>query len=641
MQNSLFLNRLIIFTQKGDIAYDELYHRGINIICGDNSSGKSTITHFIFYVLGGAFNDWVKEAKMCSKVVAEVEMNGATMVLMREININPHNNKGNPIEPIYIYWGDYIASQKAGPDQWQKFGYNTSAEKKSFSNVFFENLDIPIVKGENANITFHQLLRLMYVDQDSPTSSLFLYEQFDTTLTRDTVADLLLGVYSQSLYDSKQRLVEASNEFDSVKREIRIIKQFIPQELDLFPAHIKTKIDNKEKEISEIENQLIELKEQNKTVRYSKTTKLEFEKLNAEVIIQREDVSELETKIETWKYEIEDSEFFIKSIDKKIRAVKNSILSRDFLGDFPLDFCPECLSELKKSDTDTSCKLCKEPIDNTFGVTQARKIEQELSFQVKESRSLLAIRNRQLDEAKASYEAEKVKLFGLQARVNAALKDVKSVREEKIDTLYVDKGFAEGEILQFRTLLENAEKYQSLVKQKDTLENEIATLNSAITKMIAEQEKNKSDINAVIEEEALYLLNNDLKRQNDFIEAKEFHVDYGNNIAFISDKDAKYSASSNFYLKTTARFAIFLASLQIERMRYPRFILCDNMEDKGIEEKRAQNFQKIIIDEAEKQDKNGFQMIYTTSYISDELKDSDYCVGEYYTKASPSLKNVN
>ena len=77
-------------------------------------------------------------------------------------------------------------------------------------------------------------------------------------------------------------------------------------------------------------------------------------------------------------------------------------------------------------------------------------------------------------------------------------------------------------------------------------------------------------------------MNNDLKRQDDFFEAKEFHIDYSNNIAFISDKNVKYSASSSFYLKTSARFSIFLASLEIQQMRFPRFVFCDNMEDKGI-----------------------------------------------------------
>jgi hypothetical protein len=155
-----------------------------------------------------------------------------------------------------------------------------------------------------------------------------------------------------------------------------------------------------------------------------------------------------------------------------------------------------------------------------------------------------------------------------------------------------------------------------------------------------EQEKLKTDINNRIEKIGVYLLNNDLKRQKDFFEAKEFHVDYGNNLAFISDKNAKYSASSSFYLKNSARYAIFLASLSIEKMRFPRFILCDNMEDKGIELVRVHNFQKIVINYLKGFSKDKYQVIYTTSFIPDELNNTKYCIGEFYTEENPSLKNV-
>ncbi|HEY0669166.1 MAG TPA: AAA family ATPase [Sphingobacteriaceae bacterium] len=639
MHSNLFLNRMIVYTRKREVAYDEVFHHGVNIIAGDNSSGKSTITHFIFYILGGAFNDWVKEAKQCSEVVAEVQMNEATITIRREINISPETKKANAAEPIHIFWGPFDESQKAKYTDWERYGYVTSDTKKSFSNVFFDLLDIPMVKGDN-NITFHQILRLLYVDQDSPTSSLFYYEPFDTTLTRETVSDLLLGAYNQILYDSKQRLNEVDGELDDLRKEIKVIRQFIPNDNDLLPPHIRTRIDNKEKEINSIESELIALTEQQKVVRYTQNTKLEFEKLNQASIGQRETVIKLEEQINSLKFEIDDSKYFIAALENKVKAIRNSILTREFLGEFPLDYCPECLSDLKKPDASGSCKLCKEAIDSSFGVTKAKKIEQELSFQIKESRNLIVVRERQLLNVSTKLESEKVALYQLQAKVNSALKDVKSVRDERIDSLFVDKGLIEGEILQLRTLLENAELYQSLIERRKLLEDEKATLLKQIDNMTSEQEIKKESVKRTIEKEGLYLLNNDLKRQDDFIEAKQFNIDFRNNLAFIADKDAKYSASSNFYLKTSARFAIFLASLQNNDMRYPRFILCDNMEDKGIEEGRAQNFQHIIINEAEKQPGSEYQMIYTTSFLPLDLSGTSYLVGEYYTKDSPSLKNI-
>ena len=125
-----------------------------------------------------------------------------------------------------------------------------------------------------------------------------------------------------------------------------------------------------------------------------------------------------------------------------------------------------------------------------------------------------------------------------------------------------------------------------------------------------------------------------------FKNANDFFIDFSNNIAFLSNKYSKYSASSNFYLKVAARYAIFLASLSTSLMRYPRFIFADNMEDKGIEPERAQNLQKILIDRTKMFNSNSFQMIYTTSYITKELNESEYVVGEYYTKTNPSLKNI-
>lgn len=165
-------------------------------------------------------------------------------------------------------------------------------------------------------------------------------------------------------------------------------------------------------------------------------------------------------------------------------------------------------------------------------------------------------------------------------------------------------------------------------------------LKRTIEDLIKSQERRMLRINQSIENKGLFLLNNDLRRQQDFAEAHDFNIDYRNNMAFISDKDAKYSASSNFYLKTSARFSLFLASLDNDEMRYPRFVFCDNMEDKGIEKERAQNFQRIIIEQAEKTNSNEFQLIYTTSFIPEDLDNTEYCVGESYTESNPSLKNV-
>ncbi|MFT0238114.1 hypothetical protein ACMSE1_13080 [Bacteroides thetaiotaomicron] len=140
------------------------------------------------------------------------------------------------------------------------------------------------------------------------------------------------------------------------------------------------------------------------------------------------------------------------------------------------------------------------------GLHKQKKIEQEICFQLKESSNLLIIKERKLIDLKAYYEAEKVKLFQIQGQVNNSLKDVKSIANERVESLLVEKGKCEGEILQFKTMLENAEIYNSLLQKEQSLKDEKVHCEYIITHLHREQEKNKEKTNREIEQFALKLL---------------------------------------------------------------------------------------------------------------------------------------
>lgn len=116
--------------------------------------------------------------------------------------------------------------------------------------------------------------------------------------------------------------------------------------------------------------------------------------------------------------------------------------------------------------------------------------------------------------------------------MNAALENVKSYNEEVIDRLNNEKGFLEGELLQYRTLLEHAELYERLIKNKQELDREIGALKHFIYITEEAQRKLKVQINHAIKEEGVYLLNHDLDRQDEFKNANDFFIDFSNNMAF-------------------------------------------------------------------------------------------------------------
>ena len=635
MASRIQIQRLKVITRNGQTAYDEYFHKGINIIRGENSSGKSTITHLLFFGLGGSYSDFVIEAKRCQYVYTQIDINGCVITLKRELKLSD-DGRVDSMVGLTIFWGDIDETLKNACES-NYFGYRATDKTKSFSNALFEIMDMPLVVGDN-NITMHQLLRLMYVDQESPTGSLFMYEQFDSQTTRETVAELLMGIYDADLYISKLNIKEYKKQLDDVSVEIKAIKTSFSRPEECSSMLLKNTIKNKEAEIVKLSEYITKKRTgQEVKTKYSK----KIDRLKESVVKLRLLYSRLLNDQNYLQSEIDDTEMFIIALENRQKALADSISVRKSLEGLVLDFCPECLTKLDNHVENGHCRLCKAPIDNTKGIRQAKRYELELSFQIKESKIVLEQLNTELVEKKSAISGTKSELDTYETLLTQELKSTISPQDEEVDEMIYHKGLIEGEILQYRTMLERASYYEGLIEKKEQLQSLIAKEERFINAKEAQQQKNRAIVENKIKEIGIYFLQHDLQRQQEFTQADEFNVDFSNNIVYLSNKHSKYSASSNFYLKIVARFALFMASLEIPFMRFPHFIFADNMEDKGIEIGRAQNFQKVLINKLSEYDINNYQVIYTTSYITEALDNSPYVVGEKYTKDNKSLKNVN
>jgi predicted nucleic acid-binding Zn-ribbon protein len=621
------------------VAYDELFHRGVNIIRGQNSSGKSTIVRFIFYVLGGCYGDFVPEALSCDSVMAEVCINGRLIITLKRYLEKREDGKVNGYTPMYLYYGsmDEALQQHKG---WQKYGYKTTTERRSFSNVLFEIMGLPEFKADS-NITMHQIMRLIYLDQESPLSSLFFFEQFDKEIIRETVSELLMGLYDQSLSDAKLERLAVLKKIDETVVAIKYTGDTLANPQARSVAFIQTIIDNLTKEIK-ANTELVQALRQKNAVISSKNEQLkrEYERYQEEIAVQRKACVELETDIQQLKAELQDTQYFITALQSKIEAIERSMATRDYFDSLHLEYCPECLSKIEDNVEEGYCRLCKSPIDNSKGRSQAIRIRLELDFQIRESRSLMMANENELLEKEALLKAKKQQLSTAQEQYDNAVHHVRSTQDEQIDRLIQDIGYKEGDINQYRTMLEQAERYESLQEELKVLKSRDAELRKFITAAENRIEKAKRSIKRYISENGVYMLKNDQDRQTEFMNASDFEVDYKQNLAYISNQRIKLSASSEFYLKMAARFSLFFASLQVPTMMYPRLMFSDNMEDKGMEPDRAANFQRLVVKRLQEMPNQEYQLIFATSMIAPELDNPDFTIGDNYTRENKSLKNV-
>ena len=637
--NNLFLNRLIVKTYEGKTAYDEFFHRGVNIIRGHNSSGKSTIIRFIFFVLGGCYSDFVPQALKCQMVIAEVEINGRLYTLKRYLEKTDGGNKVNKLAPMYIYFGgieEYLADSRPKRDKWQKYGYKTTTEHRSFSNVLFELMGLPEFRAES-NITMHQILRLIYLDQESPLSSIFFFDQWDKEIYRETVARLLMGLYDADLSNAKLDKIAVEKEIDEVQHSIKVAAEILKRPDSMSSSFLRSKIENLSKEVDDIIESVRRLREGDVV---KKLQSREYQRYQEEIERQRKECGKIERQTQQLKAEIQDSNYFIDALKKKREALSHSIAAREYFDVLHLDLCPVCLNELHQHSDPNHCPVCNSPIDNTKGKTQAMRIQLDLGHQISESEALLKENMEELEEKQIQLRAQKRALAAAQKRYDNAVSNVRSTRDEQIDRLLQDKGYKEAEANQYRTLLEYAERYENLTHKLWELE----TINDNLARYIkaaeARIEHDEAIINRSISENGVYLLNNDEVRQDEFVHANDFKVNYKQNQAFISNQQIKLSASSSFYLKMAARFALLFASLQIPSMKYPRFMFSDNMEDKGMEEDRARNFQRTVVARLAQIANPDYQLIFATSNIAEEFDTDEYTIGENYTPDNKSLKNV-
>lgn len=642
MHNTLFLQRLRIVTESGEVAYDELFHRGVNIIRGQNSSGKSTIVRFIFFVLGGYYTDFVPQAMKCRYVMAEVCING-TVITIRRFMEKREDGKVNGYTPMFVYYGPMEeAIEHHNCFEWQKYPYVTTDKTCSFSNVLFEMLNYPPIKADS-NITMHQILRLIYLDQESPVNSLFFYEQFDKELYREMVANLLLGLYDQKYSDSKQELRDKVKAIAETNVSIKNVGEFLQDARCKSSDFVRGMIDRLNEEIAGITNQIQELRKPDVVDNpqgLDMKQKLEYQRILEEITKLRKDSNSLEAEVKHLENEIEDSEYFIETLKRRKEAIDRSIATRDYFDSMHLDFCPECLTPISHHVEEGHCPLCKSPIDNTKGKSQAMRIRLELEFQIRESLSLKEENEQLLEEKKAQLRRMKRQLTATQKHYDYAVGNVRSTQQERIDKLLQDKGFKEGEILQYQTMLEQAEKYEQLLAELDRLKSREAQLERYIAATEKRIRIERRTIDKAVSECGVYLLRHDLGRQEDFMKAQEFVIDYNQNMAYISDQRNKLSASSAFYLKMVARFALLFASLKVDSMMYPRLLFSDNMEDKGLTEDRVVNFQRTVVNLLSEVPQGDFQLIFVTSMIAPELDDKRYTVGDEYTVSHKSLQNV-
>ncbi|MBO9411764.1 MULTISPECIES: AAA family ATPase [unclassified Ruegeria] len=631
MISRLKLDRMVV-TRGASIIFDESFHEGVNIIHGSNGSGKSTLADFIFFGLGGELKDWKPYASRADLVFLQITTASGVLTLRREVS-----SKGS--RPMDIFFGKMSNALETPSDAWQSLPYKRPEHGFSFSQVLFRAIGLPeAVSDGSSNITMHQVLRLLYVDQLTPIQRIFRSENFDTWQTRQAVGDLLAGVGGYDLFEKQLALREASKQYDALTAQYRsLVAVASGYGENILMEHIESAQEKAKSERNDLLKTIDSLLAADPSDDEVSTIQRNRREAIKNYKKTRKNVFELNEEIDVLEYEIDDSEEFIQHLRLSLDDFEAASDTFFALGHLDFEFCPSCFAPVKRK-AEEHCQLCDTPRSQDEDDSRTLAVKLDLQMQLKESLSLQQERRIDLDKLKANLRIEKQSLRKLTATVEFFQSGHSSGRESEIAEVSRKIGFIDSELEALQKRFEIAKKVKDAADAKEDMNNRLTRLKDEIARIEQAQKKRKSIAYTAISDSAKGLLEKDLKEHSDFGEIKYVNFDFsGDWVAINNEKNRAGSASGMVVLKNSFSAAMFKASLSDSGFNLPRWMLFDNIEDKGMVQERSWNFQRLLVSTSQNS-KTPHQIIFTTSKIAPDLDRPDLVVGKKYTRADRSLK---
>lgn len=628
---TLIVNRLSVF-QNGNVAFDCNFHKGVNIIRGRNSSGKTTIMDMLAFSLGAENIRWKPQALKCTSTIVEVSLNNKLACFKRDID-------KEPMRPISIYWGGMESAKKAGVHEWELYPFKRSENKISFTQAILNALDMPLAQGAgSSNLTLHQILRVLYADQPSVHSTIFRFDKPDYALTREAVGGYLCGVYNDELYNAQLSLRDVDSELSKKIIELNSIFNVLGRS----GQDINTQdVDDRIRELSALrlaENQklidgpVVKLKSKNDTSK-------QVEKLRGYLNKAKLSVSELKGKIQSIELEMSDSALFIQELENRLKSLEQSGETRVFLDEMAFEFCPSCLSKIDFSSNQHVCHLCKSEQSSENAENQLLRMKNELSLQIRESEQIMERRRKALVDLKCKVPQAVSELKRLEQDFYKESACWLSPQESAIAEIYKNIGRLDEEI---KRAYEN-ERLSVVINELKDSRNELQKEKNRLEDLISLFEKRNKDLTVSVHDTiskiTKELLQKDLRLQKEFIEPESVEFSFIDNSVYVNGS-RNFSESSAVVLRHLFHLALLSASMERKQMRLPRFMMLDGIDDGGMEKSRSHNLQRIIIDECSRYD-NDYQLIFATSEINPEYEESEFVIGEYYSPDNYSLKIID
>ncbi len=550
---------------------------GINIIKGDNGSGKSTFSYFIEYGLGSDLKIFHKDEKSekylqiiedkNNYIMLTVLINGEKFKFKRFIG---HNN-------IFI---EFKTSEVKTFCLTRK-----GCKTEIFSDWLLSKLNIKRFElnlgATSWYFNFTDLLRLLYYDQDTELRKIYKKPNSDNFVTdsatiRTSIFETLMGNSSDEYFlkmnelnDSKIKRKEAKvllEDFITLNPNLELSLEGIKVERDTLLEQMDKLLTSRK----DYQQKHIKIDEKFQQLEDKKRELILLELSSSQAIIKMKNIQIEKNKIERL---LEKEKNEIESINKTIYAHKK-------LNLFDFEICPFCASDVIKKDK--TC-ICGAPIqENNY---------EKFLYDASEYEEILKHKNKSLETinfALVSYEEEYGKLSDEITNIAKESESLNAFIKEAIESIEYSGNSQitndiDEKISKIKDYIFSLNKKEEIYKQKEKYEKNF----------------NKRDEDYKYKEKAFFSLKKSYLDNHKAI-ISNFNIIYNNLMSKSSAKtksayiDDEYMPviDNGVYREKSAMvpirmmyfFTLLSMSLKYSTIKHPKFLLMDTPEDSGIDD---------------------------------------------------------
>lgn len=630
----LQLRRLRI-TAGAHVAFDQRFEAGVNVIDGENASGKSTLFKLLYHGLGGTIAPplWTDAALRCDQVIVELGVGEGLLTTIRRV-------ESRPSLPVLVCPGsmdDALANRTI--EDWSEYPYARSENKQSFSQLIFSLLGWVEAYSESGDfITLNQFLRAHYADQESPATSVIRYEDnFDKTTTRESIGNFLLGGNDPQLANLERQLRDLESEYAKTSGATSAGVQLIGGEFDALnlPA-IQQQRENFETELAVLEGFTRALMDQALQPITAKDVDRDvLRDISRRISELKRQLSDRRDAAAQLRFEIQDSDLFIATLSNRIRYLTEASTAAGEFGLIPLDFCPACGTGVTDDGDPESCYLCKSAIGEEPAERRLFSMVNASQSQIEQSLRLQKNRRTNLDKIHKEIASLERDLDASAADLEQQQASVVSSAQAELASSQTRIGFIRSELARLRRDESIIQRLQDLRDKRDAISKQILALREEIDSTRLRSSARVGSAYARVSAEALKFLRSDFERQLGFREADSVEIDYRHNRFHLSGAQS-LSASSTAYLRNAIFLGELFAENSLPSMRHLGVLLLENLEDKGMEPARYYNLHKNIVERAA--ELNGTrQIIIATADWNPDIEGGFHRIGPRYTHENPTL----